>query len=129
MKIVKKLMKLISKKNTIKVFEICVGLILSLGLVAIIHDVLKSMKKDKEGIENKEDDDRYILKSEVVPPVCPKCPDAAVCPKQEACPPCPPCERCPEPSFTCKKVPNYQSDAVKNNHSLPLGYLNSFEQF
>lgn len=72
-----------------------------------------------------EDEDLYILKSSIVPPVCPKCPDAKVCPRQKPCPPCPPCARCPEPSFTCKKVPNYQAP----NNSLPLPHLNSFAQF
>ena len=51
----------------------------------------------------------YILKSEIVPPVCPACPSTTVCPsgKKDKPPPCPPCARCPEPNFTCKKVPNY----------------------
>ena len=40
---------------------------------------------------------KYILKSEVVPPVCPKCPDSKSCPRQKPCQPCPPCARCPEP--------------------------------
>jgi hypothetical protein len=72
------------------------------------------------------DEDLYILKSSVVPPVCPKCPDAKVCPRKKPCPPCPPCARCPEPAFTCKKVPNYQS---KNSSDLPMPWLNSFSQF
>ena len=55
-------------------------------------------------------DDLYILKSEIVPPVCPACPSVEVCPKaQKKCRPCPPCGRCPEPAFECKKVPNYNS--------------------
>jgi len=39
---------------------------------------------------------KYILKSKIVPPVCPKCPDLVnVCePKQAKCPPCRPCGRC-----------------------------------
>ena len=51
--------------------------------------------------------DDYILKSQIVPPVCPATP--APCPslKQGPYPPCPPCARCPEPAFECKKVPNY----------------------
>jgi hypothetical protein len=63
-------------------------------------------------------EDLYILKSEIVPPVCPACPVASVCPttgKKEKCPPCPACARCPEPSFECKKVPNYSSTG--NNSS------------
>ena len=71
-------------------------------------------------------EDMYILKSEVVPPVCPVCPQAAVCPKQEKCQPCPPCARCPEPAFECKKVPNY--NAI-NNQYLPAPFVNSFSSF
>ena len=71
-------------------------------------------------------EDLYILKSEVVPPVCPKCPDNSNCPRQKPCPPCPPCARCPEPNFECKKVPNYS--AIPSDE-LPQPVLNSFSQF
>jgi hypothetical protein len=71
-------------------------------------------------------EDLYILKSEIVPPVCPACPSSTACPRQEKCPPCPACARCPEPSFECKKVPNY--NAI-NNDSLPTPVLNDFSQF
>jgi len=71
-------------------------------------------------------EDLYILKSEVVPPVCPACPTSAACPRQEPCPPCPACARCPEPAFECKKVPNY--NAI-NNEYLPAPVLNDFSQF
>ena len=54
-------------------------------------------------------EDLYILKTEIVPPVCPMCPAASSYPRQEKCPPCPACARCPEPSFECKKVPNYNA--------------------
>ena len=70
---------------------------------------------------------KYILKSEVVPPVCPKCPDSRTCPRQKPCPPCAPCARCPEPAFECKKVPNYRAATVSN--VLPLPRLNSFAAF
>lgn len=70
---------------------------------------------------------KYILKSEVVPPVCPKCPDSRTCPRQKPCPPCAPCARCPEPAFECKKVPNYRAATVSN--ILPLPRLNSFAAF
>ena len=40
--------------------------------------------------------------------------------------PCPPCARCPEPSFDCKKVPNYSST---NSEYLPVPVLNDFSQF
>jgi hypothetical protein len=57
-------------------------------------------------------DSLYMLKSQVVPPVCPNCPDISVevaKAKKEKCSPCPPCGRCPEPSYDCKLVPNYSS--------------------
>ena len=71
-------------------------------------------------------EDLYILKSEVVPPVCPACPTSAACPREEKCPPCPACARCPEPSFECKKVPNY--NAI-NNQYLPVPVVNDFSTF
>ena len=52
-------------------------------------------------------EDLYVLKSQMVPPVCPKCPDPVVTTGGKVPPPCPPCARCPEPAFDCKKVPNY----------------------
>ena len=70
-------------------------------------------------------EDLYILKSEIVPPVCPVCP-VVTGPRQEQCPPCPACARCPEPSFECKKVPNY--NAI-NSDFLPTPVLNDFSQF
>ena len=44
------------------------------------------------------------------------------------CPPCPACARCPEPSFECKKVPNY---AISQNGamSVPRPVLADFSQF
>lgn len=76
------------------------------------------------------DEDLYILKSQVVPPVCPKCPDPIVqCPDNfdaTKCPPCPPCARCPEPAFDCKKVPNY---SAFNQNYLPVPVLNDFSTF
>jgi len=71
------------------------------------------------------DEDKYILKSEIVPPVCPVCPSVTPCPNKPS-PPCPPCGRCPESPFECKKVPNYS-----NNSSgfLPNPVLNDFSTF
>jgi hypothetical protein len=76
-------------------------------------------------------EDLYILKSEVVPPVCPKCPSffgmgGSKYKDPKKCPPCPACARCPEPSFECKKVPNY--NAV-NNMTLPVPVLSDFSTF
>jgi hypothetical protein len=71
-------------------------------------------------------EDLYILKSEVIPPVCPMCPSISACPSKEAPPPCPPCARCPEPAFDCKKVPNYNNT---DNSYLPVPVLSDFSQF
>ena len=76
----------------------------------------------------KGDEDLYILKSQIVPPVCPVCPSISTsCPPQKAQTPCPPCGRCPEPSFDCKKVPNYAT-ANKNN-VVPRAVLGDFSSF
>jgi hypothetical protein len=74
------------------------------------------------------DEDLYILKSQVVPPVCPRCPDP-ICPDNfdaNKCPPCPPCARCPEPAFDCKKVPNYNAF---NQNYMPIPVLTDFSGF
>tara|TARA_Y100001958_G_C21207485_1_gene533444 strand:- start:232 stop:1203 length:972 start_codon:yes stop_codon:yes gene_type:complete len=71
------------------------------------------------------DEDKYILKSKIVPPVCPACPN--VCPKEKGeCPPCPPCERCPEPNIECKRVANYKTS---ENQNYPNPVLTDFSQF
>ena len=75
-------------------------------------------------------EDLYILKSQVVPPVCPKCPDPIISSSDKTdttkCPPCPPCARCPEPAFDCKKVPNYNSF---NANYMPVPVLSDFSSF
>lgn len=75
-------------------------------------------------------EDLYILKSEVVPPVCPACPAPIMqCPDNQdltKCPPCPPCARCPEPAFDCKKVPNY---GAFNQDFMPVPVVNDFSSF
>jgi hypothetical protein len=78
------------------------------------------------------DEDLYILKSQVVPPVCPAC-TTMTYPRESKCRPCKPCGRCPEPSMTCKAVPNY--NAIGNNNTangstyLPVPVLNDFSSF
>ena len=78
----------------------------------------------KNRIKNGQED-LYILKSQIVPPVCPMC-NPAVIYKDTKCQPCPSCERCPEPSFDCRKVPNYNAT---NNQYLPIPVLNDFSGF
>ena len=90
-------------------------------------------KERKTATDAGVDMSKYILKSEIVPPVCPKCPDSKTCPalaRQKPCPACPPCGRCPEPAFECKKVPNYSAISASNaGNLLPMPRLNSFAQF
>ena len=74
------------------------------------------------------EEDLYILKSQVVPPVCPACPTVTECPREKPCAPCPPCARCPEPSFECKKVPNYAVMKQKNS-TVPRPVLSDFSSF
>jgi hypothetical protein len=95
--------------------------------VSTIEGMDNKLEKNTEGGQRNEPyDNRYILKSQVVPPVCPACPQTTGCPKTKACQPCAPCARCPEPSFDCKKVPNY--DTIGSN-ALPMAYLTSFSAF
>ena len=86
----------------------------------------QSMGIPKSQIPNGHDD-MYILKSQVVPPVCPACPNVSACPRPAPYPPCPPCSRCPEPSFECKKVPNYNNPT--EGSYLPRPVLANFSQF
>ena len=82
------------------------------------------------------DEDLYILKSQVVPPVCPAIPAVNCnCAKNDGsssefdeskCRPCPAPQRCPEPAFDCKKIPNYKSF---NQDYMPVPVLNSFSTF
>lgn len=75
------------------------------------------------------DEDLYILKSEIVPPVCPQCPEPVVIEKKD-CPPCPACERCPEPSYKCEMIPNYDANVgFGDSNQMPRPFLNDFSQF
>ena len=62
-------------------------------------------------------EDLYVLRSEVASLL-----------NKPSCPPCPPCGRCPEPSFSCKKVPNYNNIHDENN-ILPKPVLSDFSTF
>ena len=73
-------------------------------------------------------EDLYILKSEVVPPVCPVCPSLSVQQSmmdKKKCPPCPACARCPEPGYECKLV----AAPSNNPSSFPKPILNDFSTF
>ena len=76
------------------------------------------------------EEDLYILKSQVIPPVCPVCPNPIVQSSDSTdvtkCPPCPSCMRCSEPQFSCKKIPNY---GAVNQDFMPMPVLNDFSTF
>ena len=117
------------------VFSRCLGSFMREGMsnnkdVIIVESQADASSALPKGIPSYQippgQEDMYILKSEVVPPVCPVCHQATACPRQEKCPPCPACARCPEPAFECKNVPNYASS---NNNYLPRPVLADFSQF
>ena len=114
-------------------------LLLTLFSSSLLGCINKEGYYNKEGYDNVEGDkekfissdkipqgkeDLYILKSQIVPPVCPACPNVVACPSKKEMTPCPPCGRCPEPSFDCKKVPNYTT-----NSDLPRPLVNDFSKF
>jgi len=108
------------------------------GQPALKYDPNVYLKSLPAGIPKSEipsgHEDLYILKSQVIPPVCPACPPPIVKGGNDSngtfdvskCPPCAPCARCPEPSFDCKKVPNYNAF---NPSSMPVPVLNGFSTF
>jgi hypothetical protein len=127
------MMKLKMKLNKTHLFFIVLGVLVFAHFGFTVKEYFESGGASSalpKGIPKSEipegDEDLYIRKSEVVPPVCPKCPDSKVCPRQKPCPPCPACARCPEPAFTCKKVPNYNR---QDNEYLPRPVLTDFSQF
>jgi len=86
-------------------------------------------------------EDLYILKSEVVPPVCPVCPPSIIVKGDGSGgsgngdpPPCPACKRCPEPIVDCKKVVKYKHNSggsygeYANFDDTPQKVFNQFEE-
>ena len=117
------------KLRLIHLLLIVLGIIvLSNAGFGIKEGMKHGKKKGKKGKKHSLNNNNYILKSQIVPPVCPRCPDVKACPKQKSkCPPCPPCARCPQAPFECKKVPNYSSSADQDY--LPRPLLTDFSSF
>ena len=91
-----------------------------------MYSIKETVTKDNEGVPKSRippgQENLYILKSEIVPPICPACPTVNCnnsSNSDKKCQPCPPCARCPEPSFECKKVPNYNSRGLMNQLPIP----------
>ena len=97
------------------------------------EQILATTKNTVDGIPSSQipqgQEHLYILKTEIVPPICPACPNVIINDNllKSKCQPCPSCERCPEPAFDCKKVPNYAQGQL--NSYLPRAILNDFSQF
>ena len=90
------------------------------GAIRNINTISKSdIPKGKEHL--------YIKKSQVIIPVCPKCPTVKKCDTTKDCPPCPEFQPCPNKPFTCKMVPKWKSPNVYKH--LPRPILNSFDKF
>ena len=91
------------------------------------YNIKETTVKEDEGVPRSRippgQENLYILKSEIVPPICPACPNVNcnnnTNSDSKKCQPCPPCARCPEPSFECKKVPNYNSGNFMNQLPIP----------
>lgn len=103
------------------------GVILAVIIITDLGFTIKEGMAVKKHQIPRGKEDMYILKSSIVPPICPACPSNANCPREKPCPACPACARCPEPAFTCKKVPDYSAAQVDS--TLPLPMLNSFSGF
>jgi len=91
-----------------------------------MYNIKETVTKEDEGVPKSRiplgQENLYILKSEIVPPICPACPTVNCnnsSNSEKKCQPCPPCARCPEPSFECKKVPNYNSKGLMNQLPIP----------
>lgn len=106
------------KLKKIHLFAIILGVLILSSLGIHMQESFSSGIKKQDIPEG--DEDLYVKKTEIVPPVCPKCPDSRSCPRPKPCPPCAPCARCPEPAFECKKVPNY---SAASNSMLPTAQV------
>lgn len=133
-KLLKSLFSLLNIKIKLNLFHLLLLLVVvlllsSLGFTYKEYFANNDQSALPEGISKSDippgEEDKYILKSEIVPPVCPKCPDINVDNINKKCPPCPACARCPESSFECKKVPNYNA----SNDTNPRPILTDFSQF
>lgn len=124
----------ILKKKQTQHLLLSVLLLFVVGWIASSSGVMEGFSTNEpKGVKKQDipdgDEDLYILKSEIVPPVCPQCPEPVVIEKKD-CPPCPACERCPEPSYKCEMIPNYDADVgFGDGNQMARPFLNDFSQF
>ena len=78
------------KLTLIHLALIVIGVLMLVNLGYSVKEGLESQGANsidnKKTDEDEEDSDKYILKSQIVPPVCPKCPDVTVCPNNNTAP-------------------------------------------
>lgn len=78
------------KLTLIHLALIVIGVLMLVNLGYSVKEGMESQgylnKKDEETDEEEDDKDKYILKTQIVPPVCPKCPDVTVCPNNSSAP-------------------------------------------
>jgi len=71
------------KLTLIHLALVVIGILMLVNLGYSVKEGLVSHRNKKKTLDE-EDNDKYILKTQIVPPVCPKCPDVTVCPSKEA---------------------------------------------
>ena len=76
------------KLTLIHLVLIVIGVLMLVNLGYSVKEGLVSHrnKKKTQTEHDEEDKDKYILKTQIVPPVCPKCPDVTVCPNNKTAP-------------------------------------------
>lgn len=74
------------KLTLIHLALIVIGVLMLVNLGYSVKEGMKSKKHRNNKKRNDEDKDKYILKTQIVPPVCPKCPDVTVCPNNSNAP-------------------------------------------
>jgi len=76
------------KLTLIHLALIVIGVLMLVNLGYSVKEGMEANddKKNTEKDEEEDDNDKYILKTQIVPPVCPKCPDVTVCPNNSNTP-------------------------------------------
>jgi hypothetical protein len=105
---------------------IVIGVLLLVNLGYSMKEGMDANKPDEE------DEDKYILKSQIVPPVCPKCPDVTVCPNNSSTPtgwvPQPFVNKDYSSSYNVVAAPGSGSGPVTSSYE-PRPMLTDFSQF
>jgi hypothetical protein len=74
------------KLTLIHLALIVIGVLMLVNLGYSVKEGMESQGQYTDEDEKEDDRDKYILKTQIVPPVCPKCPDVTVCPNNSNAP-------------------------------------------